>query len=195
MLLQQLQCNIHVTPSMSVFKKAKDLLVFAKTFVFGEPVNKEFLPKDKMLVLRPDGSWILNDSAAPPPVQPTIPTPSPWYSYGPLDPVVQEYNQVPELHPDAKDLNKKLNDCMAANVITSCSHSVDHNNIYTLTVELPMSGETVIDVNQMNAFIKAMQLRYDLKLARKERCTSSVSTLRFSTLVFEYDMRSKLFKK
>jgi hypothetical protein len=175
-----------------MFKRAKDILQKLTT---RKKLEKPFLPKDKMLVLRPDGSWILNDSQCPPPVQPVIPNPSPWYSYGPLDPVVQEINKVPDLHPDAKDLNKKLNECMEANVITSCSHSVDHNNIYTLVVELPSSGETVIDVNQINAFIRAMQLRYDLKLARKERCVSSVSNVTFNTLVFEYDMRSKLFKK
>lgn len=180
---------------MSVIRKTKDFLGAVKILVFGQRPEKPFLPKDKMLVIRPDGSWILNDSSAPPPVQPPIPNPSPWYAYGPLDPIVQEIDRVPDLHPDSKDLNKKLNDCMAANVITSCAHSVDHNNIYTLIVELPSSGETVIETSQINAFIRAMQLKYDLKLARKERVSSSVSNITFNTLVFEYDMRSKLFKK
>jgi hypothetical protein len=175
-----------------MLKRAKAIL---QKLTARKELQKPFLPKNKMLVLRPDGSWILNDSQAPPPVQPAIPNPSPWHSYGPLDPVVQDIDRVPDLHPESKDLNKKLNECMAANVITSCSHSVDYNNIYTLVVELPSSGETVIDTNQINAFIKAMQLRYDLKLARKERCVSSVSNIVFNTLVFEYDMRSNLFKK
>lgn len=192
-LLQQLRCSIRAIPNMSLFKKAKHIFERLTSRTCKSP--QEFVPKDKILVLRHDGSWILNDMKAPPPVQPTIPNPSPWYSYGPLDPVVKQIDEVPDLHPDAKDLNKKLNECMAANVIVSCSHSVDYNNIYTLSVELPDSGETVIDNNQINAFIRAMQLKYDLKLARKERINSTTTVNRYTTLVFEYNMRSRLFKK
>lgn len=177
---------------MSLFEKAKNLV---KRLTTGNTESKKsFLPKDKILVLRHDGSWVLNDTKVPPTAPLPQPKPSPWYSYGPLDPVVQTIDQVPDFHPDAEDLNKKLNDCMAANVITACLHSVDYDSIYTLSIELPTSGETTVDANQINAFIHAMQLKYNLKLARKERVSSKTTHHTFNILVFEYVKNSNTFK-
>ena len=170
--------------------------------LFPETEQKPLIPKDKMLVLRPDGSWILDDnkSSTPPPVPKTIPTPnvSAWHSYGPLDPISHvevELSHPPSLFPFASELESKLSECIIAGVISSCVHTKTGNETYVLTIEIPYSKDKVAESTQLNLFVKAMRDKYQLLLLKRQKQISSVSAESYHMLVFEYDPRKKMFEE
>jgi hypothetical protein len=167
---------------------------------FPEKEKKPLIPKNKMVVLRPDGSWILDDNkpSGPPPAPKIIHTPnvSAWHSYGPLDPISQvevDLKQPPSLFPFALELETKLSECILAGVISSCVHTKTGNETYVLTIEIPYSKDKVVENTQLNLFVKAMRDKYKLLLLKKQKQVSSVSSESYHLLVFEYDPRKTLF--
>lgn len=169
--------------------------------LFSEEEKKPLIPKDKMLVLRPDGSWILDDNKpAPLPIPKKVPTPnvSAWHSYGPIDPISSvdvELEKPPGLFPFAKELEIKLADCMDAGVISSCNHKKTGNETYVLTIEIPYSKDKIVENTQLNLFVRAMKDKYHLSLLKRQRHISAVSCESHHLLIFEYDPRKKLFEE
>jgi hypothetical protein len=169
---------------------------------FPEQEKKPLIPKDKMVVLRPDGSWILDDnkSSKPPAVPQRVPTPnvSAWHSYGPLDPISNievELRDPPSLFPFAQELTIKLTECIAAGVISSCVHKKTGTETYVLTIEIPYTRDNNIANTQINLFVKAMRDKYHLVLLNKRRDVSAISSESYHVLIFEYDPRKKLFEE
>lgn len=183
---------------MSLFTKVKKalLLPFCK-----KRAAPAFLPKNKLLVLRADGSWILDDNKdAPEAKLPNIPSWSP-----PVQPVLPlNYNQYapksdenlsapPEFFPHAQELMLKLNECLTAGVVSGCTHLKTKDNIYVLTVEIPCGPNFPLNSTHVTMFIRAMKEKYALDLARKETFSSSISCHKYHTIVFEYDPRRILW--
>lgn len=168
---------------------------------FPDKEKKPLIPSDKFLVLRPDGSWILDDAKKPQPPKviktPLPQAPSAWYSYGPLDPIGPdvELKQPPSLFPFAQELENKLNDCIVAGVISSCIHTKTGNETYVLTIEIPIGQDKSIENTQLNLFCKVMLEKYNLSLVKRQKEISAISCHSYHVLVFEYDPRKQLFDK
>lgn len=185
---------------MCLFRGAK--WVYRRFFPDKKP-KQPFIPKDKMVVLRPDGSWILDDKpSAPIPniisLPKTIPQPnvSPWHSYGPLDPVSDvELQHPPSLFPFAQELENKLAECVSAGVISSCTHTKTGDETYVLAIDIPYSKDKILENTQLNLFIKAMRDKYHLCLLKRHKHVSAISSESYHTLVFQYDPRKKLFEE
>jgi hypothetical protein len=165
---------------------------------FPKKEQKPLIPKNKMVILRADGSWILDDNK--PPTPKIIPTPnvSAWHSYGPLDPISHvevEMRHPPSLFPFAQELENKLSECLVAGVISSCVHTKTGNETYILTIEIPYSKDKVVESTQLNLFVKAMRDKYQLQLLKRQKQVSSVSAESYHMLVFEYDPRKKMFEE
>jgi hypothetical protein len=165
---------------------------------FPERGKKPFIPNNKHLVLRPDGSWILDDakkiqvSNQPPP----LPAASAWHSYGPLDPIEDQIvNSPPTLFPFAHELDLKLNDCLAAGAIAGVTHTKTQDETYVLTIEIPFAENKSIEATQLGLFIRVMQDKYQLILCKQKKHISAVSSCKHHVLTFKYDPRTQLFDK
>lgn len=184
---------------MSLLTKVKKalLLPFCK-----KKKQTSFLPKNKMLVLRADGSWILDDNRdAPEAKLPNIPS---WSQAMPQPVLPLNHNQYapksdenlespPQFFPHAEELVAKLNECLTAGVVSGCTHLKTKDNIYVLTIEIPCGPNLSLNSTHVNMFIRAMKEKYALDLARKETYVSSVSCHKYHTIVFEYDRRKMLW--
>lgn len=173
------------------------LLKAISCFFDGDEEESECIPKNKFLVLRPDGSWIIDDknkSNLPNPGRPPIP---PISSYAPPpNPCVDvELDAPPIFFPQAEDLKSKLDDCLVAGVVSKCRHIKTKDNVYVLTIDIPYTKTSSIDNTQVTLFIRAMRDKYRLSLASREKVCSTVTCCKHHTLVFEYDPRKILFDK
>lgn len=189
--------STRVTPDMSLLYRIIDVL--SSIFCGEEDEKKPFLPKNKMLVLKSDGSWLLcDDVSSPEPVLPPLPVPySGPVSYAP--PLIssrddEELPVAPKIFPHAEQLQNKLDECLAAGVITECTHLQTSSNIYILKVQIPITTTQAQHAAQVKLFIKTMNDKYELKLAHREVFHSTVTSAKHHTIVFEYDAREHLFK-
>lgn len=183
---------------MSLFRKIKRALLLS---FCRKKKQQSFLPKNKLLVLRADGSWILDDDVSSPEAKlPNVPS----WSHQPQPALPLNYNQYapkvdesldepPQFFPHAQELTEKLNECATAGVVSGCTHLKTKDGIYVLTIELPRAGADTLNSTHVNLFIRAMKEKYGLDLARKETFSSAVSCHKYYTLVFEYDPRRILW--
>lgn len=179
---------------MCLFRAAK--WIYRSLFPsFDEEINSA-VPKDKFLVLRPDGSWILDEKNPKPTNTPqNVPIPS-WHNYGPIEPVGdQVVTKPPTLFPYATELDAKLTDCIGAGVISGCTHIRTKDMTYKLSLEVPFNDNSPSENTQINLFVRVMEQKYKLSLVKRHKHISTVSSCRYHILVFEYDPRKQLFKE
>lgn len=179
---------------MSFIRGLFDFISHVKNF-FKEK-NTDIISKDRIIILRSDGTWIVSTNKAPkiikkPTPPPNLPVfPTSWYSYN--EDEVGEVLNPPDFFPKKEELQDKLTECMDAGVISSCTHTRTPNNIYILQVEIPCSENYEQSCSQLRVFVKAMESTYDFKSIQQERIISRVSTQKIHRVIFEYDPRIKI---
>ena len=159
--------------------------------------DTEILPKDRVIILRSDGTWIVSANKAPKKLTSTSPTspnlpvfPTSWYSHDQDE--VGEILNPPDFFPKKNELRDKLSQCIDAGVISSCTHTRTPNNIYILQVEIPCSDDYEQSCSQFRVFVKVMESTYDFKSVQQERLISRVSNQKIHRVTFEYDPRIKI---
>lgn len=151
--------------------------------------------KDRMILLKSDGTWFIinkkpNSHVAPPP---NVPLPSrSWCDYDNVDSPGELLNP-PDFFPKKDELYKKLEQGLELGVISSCAHIRTYNNIYTLKVEIPCTEDYGQSYQQFKSFVKAMETNYGFKTIQQDRVTSKTSDQKYHAVVFEYDPKGKFF--
>lgn len=154
--------------------------------------------KNTHLILRPDGTWVLDQKSSGATKSPKIikqPTNSyytPSISWSVLD-EVGEILSPPDFFPHKDKLTDKLNKCLDMDVISSCVHIRTDKGTYILQVEVPCSEDYASSYTQFKTFVRAMEKHYEFKTIQEERILSKVTDGHTHFVVFEYDPRSKLF--
>lgn len=130
------------------------------------------------------------------PAQNHNPCGTPWYSYGPIDPVdtSQILKNPPGLFPFAVELENKLAGCMTSGVISRCIHTKTNNETYVLSIDIPFGENNITKDQQINMFIRAMKEKYKLDLIKRQKDISTVSSYKQHILVFEYDPQKHRIK-
>jgi len=156
--------------------------------------DTDILPRDKVIILRSDGTWIVSTKKAPKscaPSSPNLPVfPTSWYSHDQDD--VGEILTPPDFFPKKNQLQDKLNQCIDAGVISSCTHTRTPNNIYILQVEIPCSDNYEQSCSQFKVFVKAMETTYEFRSIQQEKIISRTSNQKIHRVIFEYDPRIKI---
>lgn len=179
---------------MSVFRGIYNFLSHVKNFFKKE--DKEFLPRDKIIVLRHDGTWTISDAKSksqqskPPPNIPVFPVS--WCDYDFL-PTEGETLTPPDFFPKKAELKQNLDKCLDAGAISSCTHTIKRNNVYVLEIEVPCSENYDQSHTQFKSFIRVMESTYNFDVLQKECCTSKISSQKFHKVTFQYDPRTKIF--
>jgi len=176
---------------MSFVRAIFDFISHVANF-FKEDVD--IISKDRVIILRSDGTWIVStnkapkSSAAPTPNFPVFPRS--WHTHDQDD--VGEILTPPDFFPKKNNLQDKLNQCIDAGVISSCTHTRTENNIYLLQVEIPCSDNYEQSCSQFKVFVKAMETTYDFRSIQQERIISRISNQKIHRVIFEYDPRIKI---
>lgn len=161
---------------------------------FFKEKDTEILPKDRVIVLRSDGTWVVSTNKVvkktkiPAPNLPVFPTS--WHIHDQDE--AGEILNPPDFFPKKNELQDKLNQCMDAGVISSCTHTRTPNNIYILQVEIPCSDDYNQSCSQFRVFVKAMEVTYDFRSVQQERLISRISNQKIHRVIFEYDPKLKI---
>lgn len=188
-----------------MFRKLFDFISHIADF-FRDDTEKPIFKRNTYLVIRPDGTWVVDHSRSQQPNAPNIikkpnTPPNTYYSYAPPMPAsvwsvlddVGEVLEPPDFFPHKEKLNQKLNQCLELNVIASCIHTKTKNGTYLLQIEVPCCDDYAASYNQFKVFVKAMENQYEFKTIQQERILSKISNDTSHLVVFEYDPRKKLF--
>lgn len=153
------------------------------------------LAKDKIILLKTDGTWFVVDkpTTAQPSSPPNIPIFSKsWCDYDVKDEPGEILNP-PDFFPKKDELHQKLEQCLELGVISSCSHARTYNNNYILKVEIPCTEDYAQSYQQFKNFVKAMETTYGFKTIQQDRITSKTSEQKYHAVVFEYRSNQKFF--
>lgn len=182
-----------------MLRKIFDFISHVADF-FKEDDERPIFKRNTHLIIRPDGSWVLDK-------QPTQPTTPKIIKAPPLPPTyyntpssawsvwdeIGEVLEPPDFFPHKTELTKKLKQCLDLNVVSSCVHTKTKNGTYLLQVEVPCTDDYSASFTQFKLFVKAMEKQYEFVAIQQDRVLSKVSNENSHLVVFEYDPRKKLF--
>lgn len=175
---------------MSLVKKIFDFFCF-----FPKKEKSFFIPKDKFLILRPDGTWVIKDSKTK--QQNTTSyynmPPMPMYNFDSHDEGV--LLGPPDEFPQKLELREKLDKCLELGVISSCCHKSIQHGVYLLDIQLPYDSTNANNWNQYKMFVKAMEEKYNFETVREEKIFSKISSEKYYAVSFRFDPRTYFLKK
>lgn len=138
----------------------------------------QFIPKDKLIIISPDGTWSLKDKNC-------------FNNVTPQPPQIGDIMEPPNSFPNKKKLIEDLNKCYIKGVIDSCKHTLCENGNYLLRLNICPESSTP---NNLKRLRKWMEKTYNFSTIQQDRNICTTTNEHYYIIVFEYNSKKLIFK-